>query len=168
MTLGFAIVAHNVDHTLQVGRHGLFGNVSSTRFPGSRHALLGDNRLFANGTAVIKAGKLAEAMCVNGMTAWKILWRLAGGKHVFAADGTVILVLILEAVVAFKDMNTNAHAALVTVTEVFGATNATKATLIAVKGFLRLGHPEITDVAVVFSKRYSTVSTLIPAKVGMW
>lgn len=66
--LGFAIVAHNVHHALQIGWHGVFRNVSSPRLPGRRHALLTDDGLLANGAAVVKSGEFAEAVRMNRVT----------------------------------------------------------------------------------------------------
>jgi hypothetical protein len=65
-TLGFTIVAHDVDDTFEIRGHGLFGNVSRASFPGCRHALLAHHRLLANGTAVVKASQLTKAMSMNG------------------------------------------------------------------------------------------------------
>jgi len=98
---------------------------------------------------------------MNRMATRQILWTLTGGKHVFATDRTVVLVLVLEAIVRLKDMDANTHATLGAVTEGFRATDTTKATFWAMKGLFRLGHPEVTNVAVIFSKRSSTVSTQV-------
>ena len=65
---GFAIVAHDIHHTLQIGGHGVFRNVSGPRLPGRRHALLTDDGLFANGAAIVKSGEFAEAVCMNRVT----------------------------------------------------------------------------------------------------
>jgi hypothetical protein len=71
--LDLTIIAHDIDHSLQIRRHGLFGNVPRSGLPGSRHGLLRNNSLLADGAAIIEASKLAEAMSVDGMTAWQIL-----------------------------------------------------------------------------------------------
>ena len=74
MTLGFTIVAHDINHTLQISRHGVFGNVSCSCLPRGCHGLLRHDRLFANGATVIKSGQLAKAMGMNGMSTRQILW----------------------------------------------------------------------------------------------
>ena len=66
--LDLAIVAHDIHHALQIGRHGVFGNISGPRLPGRRHALLTDDGLFANGAAIVKSGEFAEAVCMNRVT----------------------------------------------------------------------------------------------------
>lgn len=100
-------------------------------------------------------------MSVNGMATGKILWTLAGGKHVFATDGAIVLVLVLEAIVRCKDCNANAHGALFAVTKILLTANATKATVFAMKGFFRLGHPQVANAAVILAKGRSTVNTLV-------
>ena len=87
------------------------------------------------------------------------MWALSRRKHVFAADWTVVFVLVFEAIVCLKYVDANAHAALVAVPKVFHSTNATKTTLLAVKGLFALSHPQIADTAMVLSKRNSTVRT---------
>jgi len=139
--LGFAVVAHNIDNSLQVLRHGLLGNVASASFPCCRHTLLRHDRLFANRTTVVETCKLAEAMGVNGVTAGEILRGLPGGKHIFATHGTIVLVLVLETIVREKDVYGNAHTAFVAMPKGFGAAHATKSALVAVEGFLGLCHP---------------------------
>ena len=73
MGFGFTVVAHDIDNALEIGRHGMFGNVTGPRLPSSRHGLLTDDRLFANGTAVIKAGEFAKAVRVNGVSTRQVL-----------------------------------------------------------------------------------------------
>jgi hypothetical protein len=138
VTLGFAVVAHDVDNALQVAGHGMFGNVPGARFPCGGHALLADDRLFANGAAIIKAGKLAKTVCVNGVSAGKILGRLSAGKHVFATHRAVVLVLVAKALMGVEDTDGDAHAALAAVAKGFDASDATKAALSAMEGLLRL------------------------------
>ena len=134
----FTVVAYNVNHTLQIGRHGVFRNVPRTGFPSRRHALLAHYSLFANRTAVVESGKFAKAMGMNGVAAGKILRGLARGEHVFSAHGTIVLIFVLEAMVRFKDTDRDAHAALGAVTKGFLTSHTTKSTLAAVKGFLCL------------------------------
>jgi hypothetical protein len=134
----FAIIAHDIDHSLQIPRHGMFGNISRPGFPRGRHALLRDDRLFANGTTIIKASEFAKTVGMNRMSTWQILWRLAGRKHVFAADGAIVLVLVLEALMRIKDTYRNAHAAFLAMPKGVDATDAAKATLRAMKGFFGL------------------------------
>ena len=138
MRFCLAIVAHDIDNTLQIRGHGMFRNISGTGFPRGGHTLLADHSLFANGTAVIKARKFAEAMRVDGVSAGQILWRLARTEHIFSADWAVVLVLVLEALVGIEYANRNAHAAFVAVTEGFDTTDTAKSTLITVEWLFRL------------------------------
>lgn len=152
MRLGFTIIAHNVHHSLQVWWHGLLGNIPCPRLPGGCHGLLRHDRLLANWTTIIKAGQLTEAMGMNRVATRQILRRLTRGKHVFAADWTIVLVLVLEAIVRVEDVNRNAHAALATMSERLNTADAAKATFVAVKRFLGARHPEVANTAMVFSK----------------
>lgn len=161
MTLCFAIVAHDIDDTLQVGRHWLLRNITSTSFPCCRHALGRHDSFLADWTTIIKAGKLTETMRMNRMTAGQVLRRLARGKHVFATDGTIVLVLVLEAIVRTEHMDANAHATFVAVTKGLLTSNATKATVLTMKGLFRLCHPEVANAAMILSKLDSAMSTLV-------
>ena len=73
MRFGFTVIAHNVDNALQIGRHGVLGNIPGSGFPGRRHGLLTHHSLFANGTTVVKAGEFTKAMRVNGVSTGQIL-----------------------------------------------------------------------------------------------
>ena len=157
----FTVITHNIDRSLQIRRHGVFGNVPRSRFPGSGHTLLADNRLFANGASIVKAGKFSEAVRVDSMAAREVLRRLSRRKHVFAADGAVVLVLVLKALVCFKDRRRYAHAALAAVTERLHPTHSTKSTLVAMKRFFSHGHPKIADGAMVFTEDDLAVDALV-------
>jgi hypothetical protein len=54
------------------------------------------------------------------------------------ADGAIVLILVLEALVVVKDCDGNAHAAFVAVAERLYTTDAAKSTLDTMKGFLGL------------------------------
>lgn len=90
LTACLAVVAHDVDHTGQIGGHWLHLDVPGAGGPSSRHGLLTDDGLLADGAAVVKSGQLAEAVGVDGVAAGQILGRLAGGEHILAADGTIV------------------------------------------------------------------------------
>jgi hypothetical protein len=138
VTFGFAIVAHNIHNPLQIGGHGMFRNIPSAGFPGGRHTLLTDNCLFTDRATVVKPREFPETMGVNRVSARQVLRRLTRGEHVLTADGTVVLVLVLEALVGIKDTDRNAHATLVAVAKGFDASNAAKPTLNAMKGLFGL------------------------------
>lgn len=97
--LRLAVVAHNINHALQILRHGVLRNVPRAGFPRRRHALLAHDRFLANRAAVVESCEFSKAVRVNRVAAGQILGRLARGEHVFAADWTVVLVLVLEALV---------------------------------------------------------------------
>ena len=100
--------------------------------------MLTNDRLFANGASIVKTGQFTKAMGVNGVSARQILGRLATAKHVFAANGAVVFVLVLEALVRLKDRDGNAHAAFIAVAKGFNSTHTAKTTLYAMKRFLGL------------------------------
>lgn len=150
--LDLTIIAHDIHHSLQVRWHGLFGNVPCSGLPGCCHGLLRNYSLLADGAAIIEASKLAETMCVDGMTTGQILGRLTRGKHVLAADRTVVLVLVLKTVVTDEDIGADTHATLATMSEGFCSTDSTETTFVAVERFFVFGHPKVADIAVVFTK----------------
>lgn len=76
MTPCFAVVAHNVDHSLQIGWHGMFRNITRPCFPCRRHAGLTDDSFLTDRASIIETGKFPEAMRVYGMATWQILRRL--------------------------------------------------------------------------------------------
>ena len=90
-------------------------------------------------------------MSVNGMTAWQILGRLTRGKHVFAADRAVVLVLILKTVVTVEDIDADAHATLAAMSEGFDSTDPTETTFVAVERFLGFCHPKASLFAYQMS-----------------
>ena len=92
--------------------------------------------------------------------------RLSRGEHVFATNGTIVLILVFEALVCIKDANRYAHTALIAVPEDFGATDSTKAALIAVEGFLGERHPEITHAAMILSELCIAADTAVPEANG--
>ena len=159
-----AVVAHDVDDAGQIGGHGLHLDVPRAGGPRGRHGLLADDGLLAYGAAVVEAGELAEAVGVDGVAAGQVLGRLAGGEHVFAAHGTVVLVLVLHAVVIVVDVDRDAHAAPVAVAERFATADAAEAAVFAVERPLALDHPQVADVAVVLSELDGAVG--IDAAVG--
>lgn len=116
----------------------MLGNITSSCFPGRCHGLLTHNCLLANGATVVEACELAKAVCVNGVSTGQILRRLATAKHVFATNGTVVLVLVLEALVRLKDRDGYAHATLVAVAKSFHSTHTAETTLYTMEGFFGL------------------------------
>jgi hypothetical protein len=150
--LGLTIIAHDIYDSLQIWRHGLFGDIARSSLPGSRHGLLRHDSLLADGATVVKASKFAEAMSVNGVAAWQVLWGLTRGEHVFAAHWAIVLVLILETIVRVKDIDADTHAAFSAVSEGLNAANSAEAAFIAVERFFRPCHPEVADPAMVLTE----------------
>jgi hypothetical protein len=75
---------------------------------------------------------------MNGVSAGQVLRRLSRGKHIFSTNGTIVFVLVFQALMCFKDRDGNAHAALVTVTKGFHTAHAAETTLITMEGLLTL------------------------------
>ena len=68
------------------------------------------------------------------------------------ADGTIGLVLSRLAIVTFVERSINAHTTVVAVLKVFGASDPAESAVGTVVGSFRGGHPQITDIAVIFSE----------------
>jgi hypothetical protein len=130
----------------------MFGNISGSCFPGCCHALLRDHGLFTDGAPIIKSSQFTEAMGMNGMSTRQILRRLPGGEHIFAANGTIVLVLVLEALVCIEDTHRDTHAAFIAVAECFHSSHTTKSAAVAMKGFLAQRHPQVAHSTMVFAK----------------
>mmetsp|Transcript_23143 Transcript_23143/g.54724 ORF Transcript_23143/g.54724 Transcript_23143/m.54724 type:complete len:253 (-) Transcript_23143:686-1444(-) len=160
-TLSLTIIAHYVNHSLQVTRHRMFGNISSASLPCCSHRLLRNDGLLTYGTSIIETSQLPKAMRMNRMTTWQILGRLAGGEHIFSTDWAVVFVLVFETPVGFEDVDRNTHAALRAVSEVLLSSNSTKATLVTVKRLFGLTHPKIAFATMILSKDNFTVDALI-------
>jgi len=123
--------------------------------------LLRDDGFLANGTTVIETGKLSEAVGMDRMAAWQILWRLTRRKHVFSADGTVVFILVLEAPMGFENINRNTHTTFRAMTEVFLATDSAEAALVTMERFFGLAHPQITLDTMIFPELNFAIDTLI-------
>jgi hypothetical protein len=137
-TFGFAIIAHDIHNPLQVGGHGMLRNVPSAGLPGCRHTLLTHDSLFTDRATVVESREFPETVGVNSVSARQVLRRLTRREHVLATNGTVVLVLVLEALMGIKDADRNAHATLLAVAKGFNAPNTAKPTLNAMKGLLGL------------------------------
>lgn len=166
VALRFAVVAHDVYYPLQVTRHRVFRDVSRASLPCGRHRLLGHDGLFTNRAAVIETGQLAKAMGVNGVATGQILGRLARREHVFSAYGTVVFVLVLETPMGVKNIYRNTHTTFRAMSKVFLTTDSAEATLVAMKRFFGLAHPEITFITVILSKRNLAIDALVRCRLS--
>lgn len=157
----FAVVAGNVDNPGQFGRYRLEGNAGRHGVPGGHHAFLGFGRLFAHGTARIVCGQLAETIPVNGVSAGHLVAGRAARKEVFLTNRTVGLVLAHLAIVVVVQGPIDAHATIVTVLKVLGTTHPTKSTIRTMVGTLLIRHPQIAYAAMIGSKLYTAVDTVV-------
>jgi hypothetical protein len=160
-TLGFTVVTHNVNNTLQIRWHGVLRNISSPCFPGCGHALLRHHGLFTDGAPIIKSSQFTEAMGMNGMPTGQILRRLPGGEHIFAANGTIVLVFVLEALVCIEDTHRDTHATFIAVAERFHSSHTAESTAVAMEGFLAQRHPQVTHSTMIFAKLSVAINATI-------
>jgi hypothetical protein len=100
-------------------------------------------------------------MPMNGMSAGHFVTCRSRGKQVFLTDGTVRHVFSSVAIVIVKQLGVNAHAAIVAVTKVISTAHSTKAAILTVIRVLLIGHPQIANAAMIFSKLNSTRHTLV-------
>jgi hypothetical protein len=103
-----------------------------------------------------------EAVPVNRVTARHLVRGKATAEQVFLTNGTIAHVFATFAVVIIEQVNVNAHAAIVTVTKIVGTADATKTTVGTMVRFVLFGHPQITNVAVVFAKLDATPDAIVP------
>jgi hypothetical protein len=160
-TLGFAVITHNVNDTLQIRWHGMFRNISSACFPGCRHALLRHHGLFTDGASVVKSGQFTEAMGMNCMSTGQILRRLPGGEHIFPANGTIVLVLVLETLMRVENTHRDTHATFIAVAECFHSSHTAESTAVAMEGFLAQRHPQVTHSTIIFAKLSITINATV-------
>jgi hypothetical protein len=83
-------------------------------------------------------------------------------EQILLADRTVAHVLAVLAIVIVKQQGINTHTTVVTVLEVFATADATEPAILAMIRSLLGGHPEIADIAVVFTELDVTVDTVVP------
>jgi hypothetical protein len=158
----FTIDADNVHNAGQVGWDGLAGNAHGQRGPGGGHVFRRLGRFFANGTAGVVRDEFLEAVPMNGVAAGHFVRGKATAEQIFLTNGTVAHVLATLAVVIVKQVNVNAHAAIVTVTKIVGAAHAAKAAVGTVVRFVFAGHPQVANVAVILAKLNAAANAVVP------
>ena len=85
----------------------------------------------------------------------------AGGEQVFLTDGAIGHVFSHFAIVVVKEVNVDAHSAVVAVAKVFLPADATKAAIGTVVWVLFVGHPEVAYGAVVRGELDSARSAFV-------
>lgn len=143
------------------------GNASCHGVPSGHHALLGFGRLFTDGTAGIVGSQLSEAIPMNGMPTGHFVTGRSGREQVFLTHGAVGLVLAHLAIVILVEGAIDAHAAIMTVLEVFGTSDAAKAAVWTVIRTFFVGHPEVANDAVIRAEFYAAVDTVVSVGCGI-
>ena len=100
-------------------------------------------------------------MPMNSVTTGHFVRGVTTGKQVFLTHGAIGVILARLAIVVVKQLDVNAHAAIVTVTKVFTSSNTAEAAVCAMVGRFFCTHPQVANVAMVFSKRDTALFTLI-------
>lgn len=77
------------------------------------------------------------------------------------AHGTVGFVLSTLTVVIVVQTSINAHSAVVAVLKILRPTNPAKATVIAMIGLFVVVHPQVADIAMVFTKLDFAIDTMV-------
>lgn len=121
----------------------------------------GFRRLFAHWASRIIRGEFFETVPMNGVSTGHFVTGVTTAKQVFLTDGTVAHVLARLAIVIVKQEGINAHATVVAMTKVLATADAAKAAIDAVVGSFAGGHPEIANVAMVFTKLNATADTIV-------
>jgi hypothetical protein len=158
----FAIVTNDIDASSHIRRDWLQGNTHGDRRPRRGHLFRCFRRLFADRTTGVVRGQFLEAVPVNGVTARHFMRCIATAEQILLTDGTITHVLAVLAIVIVKQQGINTHATVVTVLEVFATTHATEPAIFAMIRSLLGGHPEIADIAVVFTKLDIAVDAVVP------
>lgn len=106
--------------------------------------------------------QLSKTMPVNGMPARQLVRCIPARKQILLTNGTIAHVFSNLAVVIGKELLVNAHPAILAVPKVLSAPHATETAVGTMVGTFLVGHPHVTNRAVIFTKLYVTVG----AKVG--
>lgn len=161
IVLLLTIVAGNVDHTAELGWDGLKGHSCRHGVPGGHHALAGLGRLFADRTAGVVGGQLTETLPVNGVTTGHLVGGTSRTEEELLTDGTVGFVLSRFAIVVGVETAVDAHATVVTVLEIFGSPHPAESTVSTMVRPFVVGHPEVANITVVFTKLNATLDALV-------
>lgn len=165
-TLDLTIIAHDIHRPRQIFRHRLALNIRCSFCPCRCHGSLTHNRLFTNGTPIIKSRQLPETVRVNCMSTGQILRGVPGGVHILPADGTVVLILIPQTIVRLECFVVDTHGTLVAMAKFVCSSNSTKSAFVTVEGPILRLHPQIAAVTVILGKRDVTLDTLIRARLA--
>jgi hypothetical protein len=92
--------------------------------------------------------------------------RKSGTEQIFLTDWAVTHVLARLAVVIIKQQGVDAHATVITVSEVLPTTHAAKATVFTVIGRLLVGHPQVANTAIVSTELYTAIDAVVAVDNG--
>jgi hypothetical protein len=158
----FTIVAINSNDPCHIGRDRLQGYSHGNGRPRGGHLFGRFSRFLAHGTARIVRCQFLETVPMNGMSAGHFVGGMPAGKQIFLTNGAIAHVFAGFAIVIVKQNGINAHAAIVTVAKVFASADTTKATIFAVVGMFLTGHPQIANVAVIFTEIDTALCAVVP------
>lgn len=162
ITMFFAIVANDIDSSSHICRDWLHRNPHGDRRPRRGHLFRGFRGLFADRTTGVIRCQFLEAVPMNGMSTRHFMRCKATAEQILLADGAVAHILPVLAIVIVKQQGINTHTAVITVLKVFATTNAAEPAINAMIRSLLGRHPEIADIAVVFTKLDVAVDTVVP------
>jgi hypothetical protein len=83
-------------------------------------------------------------------------------KEKLLTHGTVGLVLATFAIVIGIQFPVDTHSTIMTMLKIFGSSYTTKATVGTVIRLFIIGHPEITNITMIFPKLNTTTDTIVP------
>ena len=164
----FTIVANDINSSSHVRGNWLQGNAHGDRRPRRGHLFWGFCRLFADRTTSVIRRQFLEAVPVNCVSTRHFVRCIATAEQILLADRTVAHVLAVLAIVIVKQQGINAHTTVVTVLEVFATTYAAESAILAMIRSLLGGHPQIADIAVVFTELDVAFDTIVPVEKEKW
>ena len=158
---GFAVIAENVHDPRQIRRDWLKGNPHGNGIPRDGHLFRCFGRFLTHRTAGIVRGEFLKTVPMNGVSAGHFVRGQAAAEQVFPTNGTVGHVFATLTIVIVQEERVNAHAAVVAVAKVFPTPDATETTIRTVVRRFLVGHPEVANVAVVFTKLDTALDAMI-------
>jgi hypothetical protein len=108
--------------------------------------------------------QLPKALPVDGVSTRHFVRSTSGTKEEFLANRAVGFVLATFAIVIGVKAFVNTHSTVMTVLKVFSPTNAAKTTITTVIWFFVVGHPQITDIAMILSKLHRAFDAIVAVK----
>lgn len=152
----FAIIAKDIDTSRHVWRNRLQFNTRGNRVPSGGHVFGCFRRFLTYGTLRRIRAEFFVTMPMQRVLTRQFMRRKATTEQIFLTHGAIAHVLARLTIVIIKEFGIDAHATIITMTKVFATTHPTKSASFTMIGRFRVGHPQVTNVAMILPKLNTT------------